>query len=199
MFLERWAALPLVCSQAFFLLSPYTRYKTLAMLLVLSGISCQSLCCSGHGVFHCVSLRRGICKEFRKDLTRIWCKQCLKVMENWASHSLRVLKMFQKIHVPTLCCLQRKALKRRVLSGNSLRMEVCRIPTGTEEAEMNLWGLEGWDTWSCPALGVLVWDWDLLLSSELTNTQSWGNPPLPWARPLSIFLENHIYQLLFLA
>lgn len=60
----------------------------------------------------------------------------------------------------------------RVLSGNSLRMEVCRIPIGIEVAEMNLRNLEGLDTWSCPALGVLLQNWEILLKSELTNTQS---------------------------
>lgn len=77
----------------------------------------------------------------------------------------------------------------RVLSGNSLRMEVCTIPSGTEVAGRNLRSLEGLDTWSCP--GIFCW----ILSSQ---TQSRGNPPLPWARPVSnIHREHYLLIIIF--
>lgn len=83
---------------------------------------------------------------------------------------------------------------------HSLRMELCRIPTGTGMAEVNLGSLEGLDTWSCPALGVLVQHWDLLLKSELTQThRAKGTNPSHVPDLCLIFVENIIYQLLFLA
>lgn len=110
---------------------------------------------------------------------------------NWASHSLGVLKMFQKIHVPALWCLQRKASKQSVIwkfpEDRGVQDSHWHWHGWNEFEEFGGSGHQHWEPWS--NTGIFCWS-----QSSQTPRAEGTNPshePDPWL----ILVENIIYQL----